>query len=210
MGSMIDTRIAKEIYVILTNWGEWVGEVSVFDAEGNRTVNEKNARHFFAKGLNMMIVFDDNPAKRIVTVNIGDKVEIKNEKVQNMLQTIKNTICIKYGVTYNLKKFDGVIEVKDFADDARKRLMDRTNESAVGIARTPEGASALIRHMNSGGDPLDAFGAVILEMDMECRLNEDGAEMDALMEIASPSGYRKAIKDFHSARSAPKAEHVQS
>ena len=191
MASTIDMRIASEIHKILSNWSELIGDVTIYDAEGNVTVHERDARHFFAEGINMMVVYDDNPTSRNMTINISEALDIKNETLREMIQTFKDAVCTKYGILCNVKRFDGTISARDFSDDARKRLMDVGESRIVGLARTPEGAEALLRHAAEGGSPGDALGRVILEIDAEFRRAGGRAEEEALLEVAG-AGYGEA------------------
>ena len=196
MPSTIDMRIASEIYKILSTWSEMLGEIKIYDAEGNVTIHEKEARYFFAEGINMMVEFDDNPTSRSMTINISEALDIKNKTLREMIQTFKDAVCTKFGILCNVRRFDGTITPRDFSDGARRRLMD-VGEGAAGIvrlARTPEGAEALLRHAAEGGSPRDGFGRVILEIDAEFRATGGGAEERALLEMAG-AGYGRARRN---------------
>ena len=191
MATDVDTRIACEIYKMLTNWKKWLGKIAIFDAFGSETVDEAEARHFFARDINMMVVFDDTPSERSVTVHINSS-SVANETIRGIWDTFRNAIRTKFQVSCNLTKSNETIAPRDFSHIAKKRAArEAMDGKAAQIARTPEGAEAILRHLEEGGTMLDPMGSAILEMDRHCRMGS--AEDRALLErMGTPAGHRAA------------------
>ena len=194
MATDVDKRIAHDIHRMLSNWSSYLGKISIFDAQGSETVDEDEARHFFARDLNMMVVFDDDPGSRSVTVNFGESIDTGNKTIMGMWDTFRKAIRDKFQISCNVRRHTGSIAPRDFSAGAKRRVsrMREAVESKVAqVARTPEGAEAILRHVTEGGSMGDGMGLAIMEMD---RHSGGGSAEDraALERMGTPGGYAEA------------------
>lgn len=138
---MFDARkLAKEVFSTLRSFDY---EVAMFDEEGNRVYEPKDAVRFFTNKRNITVSIDDENEDSTLRLIVGRSVELPT--IKGLVDSLRS-VCNKYALLVNVRKYKRDIQPRDFAQgtivEGRARLDGSTKSSYLKL----KGARMILRH----------------------------------------------------------------
>ncbi len=102
-------KIAERIFGILKGFGL---QLSIFDAEGNRTVEPAKARRFFAKPGNMLVSLKEDAENSEIDFYLSADTDV--DGVKDLIDRLRQT-AVHHNVQFTTRRYGKTITPKDFA-----------------------------------------------------------------------------------------------
>lgn len=117
--------VAERIFEILKGFNL---TLSIFDGDGNRTVDPKESRKFFAKPNKMLVSFKEDGENSEINCYLSASIDIK--KIEKLVESLRN-LAVHFNMQFNIKKYGVEITPKDFAwvGESRGNKMDKVEEA---------------------------------------------------------------------------------
>lgn len=104
------SELAYDITQIIKGSGR---VILMYDEDGNRTYDQKNAAKIFAYPDKMMIIITDDGIDSSVDIALSQNTDVL--ELQDFINTLRH-LCTNYNVLFNIQKYGKEIEPKDFAN----------------------------------------------------------------------------------------------
>lgn len=105
----LQTEVANEIFSILKGWGK---KVTIFDSNGNLSVDPSNAVSFFVDPDKMLVNISFDSSDATINLYLSDVIESRN--LPKFLDSMRN-VANRFNLLFNVKKYNKEITPKDFA-----------------------------------------------------------------------------------------------
>lgn len=116
---------AERVFEILKGFGL---QLNIFDGDGNKTVEPKQARKIFVKPNNSLVSLTDNDENSEIVLYLSAGTDMKG--IKKLMDQLRQT-AIHHNLQFTTRRFDKKISPKDFAfvGESRGRTMHKVEEA---------------------------------------------------------------------------------